>query len=288
MLFIRVMLHCALLGGSSSKTLHRARPLPVAWCHILRLNLVPTEFHLLFFFLSESYTMFGALSLPLVDASLYSYASCIGRSQASSSSLRSILLAECRPRRRHLHKQVQPVGSSLLRRSYTSGSDDSQSSSTSSQDTSATTVSSSSSGESPSRPTDGSSSSNSPPTSPATSSTSQPASPIFQFLLSVSFLGKPAHPDDPKSFASTFSSNSPIKRWRDAQLQQHGRGWKGKGKARAPDAGDDFWFLEKRSNGETNYHGITSDSAVFGVADGEAESLFMLRIFLRRSFLPLT
>lgn len=59
-----------------------------------------------------------------------------------------------------------------------------------------------------------------------------------------------------------------MKLWRDAQLKEHGRNWKGKGKNREPDAGDDFWFLDKHANKENEVTGLASHNAAFGVADG--------------------
>lgn len=194
--------------------------------------------------------MLSTFALPL-DVSLFSYAACAGRRNThGSATLRGVLLAQSRARR-----PVHTRTSSTLERSYSTTSEESNASTSTFASTSSTTSSSSPSATSPS-------------SEPSSASGSSSTSPIFQFLLSVSFLGKPAHPDDPTSYSFTFSNNSPVKLWRDAQLKQHGRDWKGKGKNREHDAGDDFWFLDKHANKESEVTGIASHSAAFGVADG--------------------
>lgn len=213
------------------------------------------------------YKMFTSLALP-VDASLFSYAACASRRStavAGSSTLRGVLLAEVNARRR-LHTANRRAASNLVR-SYSTTSEESNAS-TSSDTTFGSHASSSSSSSSGASAGASSPSEGSPSSSIDTSTTSPTSSPIFQFLLSVSFLGKPAHPDDPTSYSFTFSPNSPVRLWRDSQLKKHGRNWKGKGKNRDHDAGDDFFFLDNKSNKENSSFGIASHNAAFGVADG--------------------
>lgn len=208
--------------------------------------------------------MLSTLALP-VDVSLFSYAACAGRrstAAAGSSTLRGVLLAEMHARRQ-LHTANGRTASNLVR-SYSTTSEESNASTSS--DTTYGSYSSSSSSSSDASANVSSQSE----TSPSSSTSSTTSSPLFQFLLSVSFLGKPAHPEDPTSYSFTFSPNSPVRLWRDSQLKKHGRNWKGKGKNRenANDAGDDFFFLDNKSNKENTSFGIASHNAAFGVADG--------------------
>ena len=104
-----------------------------------------------------------------------------------------------------------------------------------------------------------------------------PASPSFKFSLAASFLGKPMISSSSTSKSTTrsftFGPDSPIRKWRDALLEPHGRyartllekqnqDQKRKGKqTQSLSAGDDFFFMHQPD--EANSH---ERATVLGVA----------------------